>query len=130
MKDRNNTLVSIRNETIGFISNESSLEELFQNKTLRPILKFQNDLFLNIFINYAVKQKKVFFILSPEKKLHYIENVIQRDIKFRNLLKGTIIALFTEQEYQDYTKNSSNLNKRMMNLLIERLKSQVQLLEV
>jgi len=130
MKDRNNTLVSIRNETIGFISNESSLEELFQNKTLRPILKFQNDLFLNIFINYAVKQKKVFFILSPEKKLHYIENVIQRDSKFRNLLKGTIIALFTEQEYQDYTKNSSNLNKRMMNLLIERLKSQVQLLEV
>jgi hypothetical protein len=130
MKDRNNTLVSIRNETIGFISNESSLEELFQNRTLRPILKFQNDLFLNIFINYAVKQKKVFFILSPEKKLHYIENVIQRDIKFRNLLKGTIIALFTEQEYQDYTKNSSNLNKRMMNLLIERLKSQVQLLEV
>jgi hypothetical protein len=92
MKDRNNTLVSIRNETIGFISNESSLEELFQNRTLRPILKFQNDLFLNIFINYAVKQKKVFFILSPEKKLHYIENVIQRDIKFRNLLKGTIIA--------------------------------------
>ncbi len=127
--DRNNSLVTIRIETIGFISNESSPEELFQNKTLRPILKFQNDLFLNIFINYAVKQKKVFFILSPEKKLHYIENVIQRDIKFRNLLKGTIIALFTTEEYQDYTKNSSNLNKRMMNLLIERLKSQVQLLE-
>lgn len=129
MMDRNNSLVTIRIETIGFISNESSPEELFQNKTLRPILKFQNDLFLNIFINYAVKQKKVFFILSPEKKLHYIENVIQRDIKFRNLLKGTIIALFTTEEYQDYTKNSSNLNKRMMNLLIERLKSQVQLLE-
>jgi len=127
--DRNNSLVTIRIETIGFISNESSPEELFQNKTLRPILKFQNDLFLNIFINYAVKQKKVFFILSPEKKLHYIENVIQRDIKFRNLLKGTIIALFTTEEYQDYTKNSSNLNKRMMNLLIERLKSQVLLLE-
>ena len=129
MMDRNNSLVTIRIETIGFISNESSPEELFQNKTLRPILKFQNDLFLNIFINYAVKQKKVFFILSPEKKLHYIENVIQRDIKFRNLLKGTIIALFTTEEYQDYTKNSSNLNKRMMNLLIERLKSQVLLLE-
>lgn len=129
MMDRNNSLVTIRIETIGFISNKSSPEELFQNKTLRPILKFQNDLFLNIFINYAVKQKKVFFILSPEKKLHYIENVIQRDIKFRNLLKGTIIALFTTEEYQDYTKNSSNLNKRMMNLLIERLKSQVQLLE-
>ena len=40
-----------------------------------------------------------------------------------------IIALFTTDEYTEYIKNSSNLNKRMMNLLIERLKSNVQLLE-
>jgi len=130
MNHRNNTLLAIRIESIGFVSNESSPEELFQNRTLRPILKFQNDLFLTIFINYAVKQKNVFFALSPEKKLQYIENVVMRDLKFRNSLKGTIIALFTTDEYRDYIKNSSNLNKRMMNMLIERLKSQVQLLEV
>ena len=61
--------------------------------------------------------------------MSYIENVIQKDIKFRNSLKGMVIALFTIDEYTEYIKNSSNLNKRMMNLLIERLKSQVQLLE-
>jgi hypothetical protein len=71
----------------------------------------------------------VFFTLTPEKKMNYIENAIQRDIKFRNSLKGIIIGMFTITEYKEYIQNSSNINKRMMNLLIERLKNQVQLLE-
>lgn len=129
MANRDELLLNFRGEPIGVTFENSSMEELFQNKTLRPILKLQNDLFIEVFINYAIKQKNVIFTLSPEKKLGYIENVIQRDIKFRNSLKGMIIALFTVDEYKEYIKNSSNLNKRMMNLLIERLKSQVLLLE-
>lgn len=99
-------------------------EEKFQNQTLRPILKWQNELLLEVFRNYASKQKGVFFSLSPEKKEAYIENVIQKDIKFRNTIKGIVIGLFSLEEFQDYIKNSPNLNKRMMNLVIERLKSQ------
>ncbi|MEC4005083.1 glyoxalase [Flavobacterium sp. SUN052] len=129
METRDLMVLELRGETIGMISNQSSPEELFQNKTLRPILKVQNDLFIEVFRNYAIKQKNVFFTLNPEKKNAYIENVIQRDIKFRNSLKGIVIALFTFEEYNEYIKNSSNLNKRMMNMLIERLKSQLLLFE-
>lgn len=129
MKTKDEAILEIRGETIGTIFDSSSTEEKFQNQTLRPILKFQNDLFLEVFKNYATKQKGVFFTLSPEKKMNYIENVIQRDIKFRNSLKGIVIGMFTITEYKEYIQNSSNLNKRMMNLLIERLKSQVQILE-
>jgi len=39
-----------------------------------------------------------------------------------------IIVFFTLLEYEEYILNSSNLNKRMMNLLIERLKSQIQII--
>ncbi|MGG7036938.1 MAG: glyoxalase [Flavobacterium sp.] len=130
METRDNDVLDLRGEALGTVDNQSSPEEIFQNKTLRPILKLQNDLFIQVFINYAVKQKNVLFSLTPEKKLAYIENVIQRDIKFRNSLKGMIIGLFTVEEYHEYIKNSSNLNKRMMNLLIEKLKNQVQLLEI
>ena len=129
MKTKDESLLEIRGASIGTISENSSAEEKFQNQTLRPILKLQNDLFLEVFRNYATKQKGVFFTLNPEKKMQYIENVIQKDIKFRNSLKGIIIGLFTISEYKEYIQNSSNLNKRMMNLLIERLKSQVLLLE-
>jgi hypothetical protein len=129
MEARDNNVLELRGETLGTITNQSSTEEVFQNKTLRPILKLQNDLFIQVFINYAVKQKAVFFSLTPDKKMAYIENVIHRDIKFRNSLKGMIIAFFTLDEYAEYIQISSNLNKRMMNMLIERLKSQLQLIE-
>jgi hypothetical protein len=130
MKNRNSTILAFRGETIGKISDTTSKEELFQNRTLRPILKTQNDLFIEVFKNYALKQKNVFYSLSPDKKNVYIENVIQKDIKFRNSLKGIVIGLFTIEEYNDYIQNSSSLNKRMMNMLIERLKSQVLLFEM
>ena len=123
-------LTEIRGESLGTVSENSSFEEKFQNKTLRPILKFQNELFLEVFKNYAIKQKGVFFTFSPEKKMDYIENAIQRDTKFRNALKGIIIGFFTITEYKEYIQNSSNINKRMMNLVIERLKSQVQIIEI
>jgi hypothetical protein len=129
MDARDTHVLELRGETFGTITSQSSCEEIFQNRTLRPILKTQNDLFIQVFINYAIKQKNAFFSLTPEKKMSYIENVIQRDIKFRNALKGMIIALFTLEEYADYIRISSNLNKRMMNMLVERLKSQMQLIE-
>ena len=129
METRDAHVLELRGESYGIINNQSSLEEVFQNRTLRPILKMQNDLFIQVFINYAAKQKNVFFSLTPEKKMIYIENVIQRDIKFRNSLKGMIIALFTLDEYAEYIRISSNLNKRMMNMLVERLKSQLQVIE-
>ncbi|CAM4244309.1 glyoxalase [Flavobacterium terrigena] len=130
MIERSQFLLPLKTVKFGDENVESLSEEYFQNNTLRPILKLQNDLLIEVFKNYAVKQKNTFFELSPDKKEKYIENVIQKDIKFRNSLKGIIIALFSVEEYLDYIKNSSNLNKRMMTMLIERLKSQIQILTI
>lgn len=129
MSERDTFLKEFRGQTIGSVTNQSSTEESFQNEVLRPILKLQNNLFIASFINYVAKNKADFYNYTVEKKLSVIENAIQKDIKFRNALKGMIIALFTLDEYTIYIKNSSNINKRMMSMLIERLKSQVQLFE-
>jgi hypothetical protein len=129
MNHRDVFLKEFRGQTIGTVSDQSSTEELFQNEVLRPILKLQNDLFVASFINHLTKNKIDFSTNSIEKKFTIIENAIQKDIKFRNALKGMILGLFTTDEYLVYIKNSSNLNKRMMSMLIERLKTQVQLLE-
>ncbi len=129
MNERDTFLKEFRGQTIGSVTHQSSTEESFQNEVLRPILKLQNDLFIASFINYVSKNKADFYSYTVEKKLSVIENAIQKDIKFRNALKGMIIGLFTLDEYAVYIKNSSNINKRMMSMLIERLKSQVQLFE-
>ncbi|MGL5111282.1 MAG: glyoxalase [Flavobacterium sp.] len=129
MNQRTLLLNELRGETIGIITTQSSNEETFQNQVLRPILKLQNDLFLAVFENYIHKNKKDFHTLTTEKKMLLVENAIQKDAKFRNSLKGMVIGLYTLEEYQTYSQNSSNLNKRMMTMLIERIKSQIQLFE-
>ena len=129
MSTRDLYITENRGEALGIVSEQSSAEERFQNSTIRPILKLQNDLFIEVFKNYITKHKNDFYSYSTEKKLQFIENSIQKDIKFRNSLKGIVIGLFTINEYREYIQNSSNLNKRMMNMLIERLKNQVLLFE-
>jgi hypothetical protein len=130
MNDRPNDLLRIRPEIKKTQQFENmSVEERFQNETLRPILKLQNPLFLAVFHNYIEKRKGVFYSLGLEKKLNYIENSLNRDQKFGDSIKGMVIGLFTLEEYNAYSRNSSALNKRMINMVIERLKDQVQLFE-
>jgi hypothetical protein len=64
--------------------------------------------------------------LSLENQLAYIDNAIHKDMKFRNSVKGMIIGQFTVEEYALYIMESSALNKRMMNIVKERLINCVQ----
>ena len=130
MDNRSSHLKGIRPKIASAkVSSETSSDESFQNTTLRPIIKLQNTLFLAAFKNYVRKHKETFYELSMEGRLSYIEKAVQKDIKFRNSLKGMIIGHFTMEEYDIYIHNSSALNKRMMNMVITRLKDQIQLLE-
>ena len=130
MDSRQFNLKSIRPEILSATINDNmSADERFQNLVLRPIIKFQNDLLVEVFRNYVEKHKSVFYDLSLEKRMVYIENAIQKDMKLRNSMKGMIIGQFTVEEYLIYIANSSALNKRMMNMVKERLLSHIQLLE-
>lgn len=110
------------------INDGMSNDERFQNLVLRPVIKLQNDLLIEAFKNYAAKHKNVFYDLTLDKRIVYIENAIQKDMKFRNSLKGMIIGLFTIEEYKLYIQNSSALNKRMMNIVKNRLIDNIQLI--
>ena len=126
MNDRPNDLIKIRPVLSLKKSSQITDEESFQNDTLRPIIKLQSPVLIETYRNYIIKHKNVFYELSNEKKLDYIENSINKNQKFRNLLKGMIIGLFTIEEYHIYKKNSSSLNKRMMNIVLKRLQDNLQ----
>ena len=127
MEARNQNLLNIRPDILTATLNKNmSNDEHFQNVTARPIIKLQHDLFIEVFKNYIAKHKNVFYELSLENKLNYIENAIHKDMKFRNSVKGMIIGQFTTDEYLLYIQNSSALNKRMMNIVKERLLSHIQ----
>jgi len=131
MNTRDTQLLSCR-PTIpnALIKEGMSDQEHFQNSTLRPIAKLQNDLFVLVFKNYITKHKNVFYNLTIENRLLYIDNAVHKNIKFRNALKGMYIGQFTTEEYLRYIANSSALNKRMMNLTRERLKNNLMQFEI
>ena len=128
MEIRDQFLKEFRGVSFSKLTAKTSAEEFFQNETLRPIMKLQNDLLLAFFQNYILKSKVNFSQFSSEKKLNFIENAIKKDIKFRNSLKGMVIGFFTLEEYNRYIVNSTALSKRITNLLVERICSQIQLL--
>ena len=130
MDSRDSALLKIRPQIPSAIKTNSMSEgEFFQNNTIRPIAKLQNDLLVEVFKHYIKKHKNVFYDLSIEKRLDYIENSIHKDMKFRNSLKGIIIGQFTINEHRQYVQNSSALNKRMMCIVKDRLKKNLQLME-
>ena len=131
MNDRHIDLLKIRpkiNKVKDFPN--MSDDERFQNETIRPILKLQNPLFILVFKNYIEKRKRIFYDLSLDKKMIYIESSIVKDQNFHNSLKGIIIGHFTVAEYRQYLLNFSSLNKRMMNMLIKRLQNQIEVFDL
>lgn len=129
MQDRTSSLLAIR-PNIDTIDKSLKTKdvEAFQNNVLRPILKFQNDLLLQIFIDYANKYKGVFFKLSDQEKLSYIQQALSTNQCLRSLILGTIVGLFTIEDFGYYKLNSSALNKRIITMTIQRLQSQLDYL--
>ena len=130
MNNRSKNLIHIRPYIVNMESfDKMSIQERFQNETLRPILKLQNSLFIEIFQNYIEKHKGIYHKFNLNEKLNYIESCLIKDQKLRNYLKGIVIGHFTLEEYGIYKKQSSELSKRMINMLNERLKDQLQLFD-
>jgi len=119
------TKINLRESLILPNSETTTPAEIFQNQTLRPILKLQNDLYILLFTNYALRQKADFSSLSTLKKQTFIEQSIQKDAVLKNTFIGMTIGMFTLEELKIYQSDSKVFNKRIITMLIERLKSQM-----
>ncbi len=120
--DRNKLLLGLRPDIVIDTERKSMDEELFQNNTLRPILKFQNELILAYFKEKTCSLK---FPREQKEKLLFVENTIRKDAVLRNQLIGIIIGLFTTEEFTFYLIQTTQINKRISQLLIKRIQDQI-----
>ena len=107
------------------ILKESAVVENFQNQTLRPILKLQNELYLSLFKSYLIRQKVDFKTFTKDKKRVFIEQSLQKDLVLKNTFIGITIGMFTSDELDQYLLESKEFNRRIVTMLMERIKSQV-----
>lgn len=104
---------------------EMSEEEAFQNGTIRPILKFQNELLLAIYAEHVQKYKGIFYQLTIPKRIEFIKESLQKDAILKHTLLGTVLGLFTQEEFQLYLTHEKELKKRICDMLTQRLQDQV-----
>ncbi len=98
----------------------------FMHHTLRPVLKLQNELLLQIFRHYLQKAKGTFWQLPAAKRPEYIAHCIRQDQKLRNMLNGVVMGQFTIPEIQVYQQHEGELSRRIAELVIQRLTDQVE----
>ena len=98
-----------------------SKEEVFQNKTLRPIIKMQHHLLIASFQNYIFSKKIKFIELSNEKKIEKIKEILLRDNTYKNFINGLIVGHFSLNEFDIYNQNSSEFKRRILKIITQRL---------
>ena len=101
-------------------SNTSNIER-FQNEVIRPIIKMQNNLLVVFFEDYLKNRKIEFYILKSEDQENKINTILTKDINFKNILLGSIVGHFDENEIKVYLKSTSELNKRIIQIIKQRL---------
>ena len=103
------------------INSNTSLIEKFQNEVLRPIIKMQNNLLITFFKNYIKNRKIEFNKLAVEYQENKINSILTKDINFKNILIGSIVGHFKENEIEIYFKSKTEINKRITQIIKQRL---------
>lgn len=126
MKDRDEILKSIRIK-LNLEKDTSAKQELinFQNETLRPILKFQNQLLVLLFQAY-IKDRKFKWQTSIDfDRKEFISKALSNDKHIKSTFIGCVIAHFTNSEIMFYTENQHEINKRIISMSKQRLFDQL-----
>ena len=126
ISDSRNSLRALRPEIPSLdLAAASSLAEQFQQDTLRPLLKYQNDLLIAAFTAYAKGKKGAFFSLTAPERTVYIEARFRKDLSLRHYFMGILVGHFTLEEYDRYLVCEKEIRKRAIKLLIQRLQDQL-----
>ncbi|WP_299016641.1 glyoxalase [uncultured Polaribacter sp.] len=111
------------------IKENMSITEVFQNKTLRPVIKMQHLLLIKSFKNYLLNRKIDFSVLTDQKKKSRIKGIFTKDINYKNFTIGLIVGDFTTDEFHFYAENTSEINRRILQIITQRVQDSIKELE-
>ena len=106
------------------IQKGSTDTEQFQNSILRPILKLQNNIISGLF-NINLQKQKITLKSNASDKLIQIKEICQKDNSMKNQFIGAVIGMLEQQEFDSYSKNKNELNRRIIQMIIQRIFDQL-----
>jgi hypothetical protein len=100
--------------------------EFFQSSTLRPILKFQNEILLSYFKHYLYSFHPKFKAFNKAIQVNLVRDLIKKNHEIKSKIAHLVVAMFTIDELNFYTENKKEIDKRLNELIIERINSQLE----
>lgn len=96
-------------------------EELFQNMILRPVIKMQHDLLIMRVKSHFISKRVLFNVMDNKKRTEAIIQAFQNDHNLKKEIQGMIIGQLTVLEFQQYLKIERSLNKRIVQMVRNRM---------
>ena len=96
-------------------------EELFQNMVLRPVIKMQHDILILRVQTHFLSKKIVFHMMDKKKRVNAIESAFQNDNTFKKEIQGMILGQLNPEEFQRYLKSERSMNKRVIQMVRNRM---------
>lgn len=122
MSIRDTALRNLRPE-LGIDTSQAFSVETFQHETLRPLLKLQHPIILRQFEAFLREHKQNLGEQDKGQRQTYISHALKTHKRLRATYFGLVSGLMTEGEYDFYLTHRSELNKRLTQMLIQRLES-------
>ena len=94
--------------------------EDYQNRILRPLIKMQSDLLMAHLKAKLVLLRTDFKLLNKDQQIDTLTQLYTKDQAFRREVIGMIIGHLTLEEYERYVQHSKELNRRIIQILLQR----------
>lgn len=99
--------------------------EKYLHESLRPICKNINHTLLIIFESSILEFESKYKIIETKLKLLKAENFISKNLNFKNISLGMVLSQMNIEEIDFYVQNKKELNKRIHELIKQRILSQI-----
>jgi hypothetical protein len=114
-------LVALRPIIYSIRQSDVSPIEQFQNETLRPIIKMQHDVLIDLVKSQPNFEEMLFRKASAQQFQDRIRTFIVKQPSLKHLLIGMVVGMFTLDEMAIYVKHATDFNKRISSMICQRI---------
>ncbi len=123
--DRDAGLVALRPEIASADPELATTDaEAFVHRTLRPVLKLQNDALLALVAAHVRGLVKGFATFAPDDRRARLDALLRSDSRLKRTLVGVVLGALTADELAFALRHEAEVRRRIVALVAERVRSQ------
>jgi hypothetical protein len=124
MTSRDSPLLALRPTVDATPEAATSEVEAFLHRTLRPVLKMQNPVVLQLVARDLAKRVPGFSRFAVDDQRERLTTLLRSDSRLKQVLLGVVYGALTENELTFALSHEAEVRRRILALLTERVLSQ------